>query len=157
MRKREREQEEREVERRRGRDREREREEEAEREREIERERAGREREREKKKKQIKEIEQAERARERERERQRQRQRQRHRQGRYPACSGIDGKSLDCPLLTGRMLQNKDEDERKCISLFPKKIIEFFRGAPEGATTLLHFVKCSRPFIRCIKKHPLLP
>ena len=31
------------------------------------------------------------------------------------------------------------------------KSVEFFRGAPEGAITLLHFSKCSRLFIQSIK------
>ena len=31
------------------------------------------------------------------------------------------------------------------------KFIEFFRGRPKRATTLLHFSKCSRPFIQTVK------
>ena len=37
------------------------------------------------------------------------------------------------------------------IHLFPPIFIEFFRGRPQGGTTLLHFSKCSRPFIQSVK------
>ena len=65
-------------------------------------------------------------------------------------CSGA---SPRCDSLQNLQVESKRKrQERQCEhNILRQSMIEFFRGASEGAITLLHLSKCSRPIFQSVK------